>query len=132
MNTVLLVIGSIVVVLAALLHVYIFVLESVRWTEPVTWKTFGIQSQEQADVIRPMAFNQGFYNLFLGVVAGIGVSILPASAAAGIALIFAGTGSMVLAALVLLLSSKTNRRSAFMQGTLPFIGLVLVALSLAL
>jgi putative membrane protein len=130
MNTVLLVIGSIFVVLAAVLHVYIFVLESVRWISPRTWKIFGVESQEQAEVIRPMAFNQGFYNLFLGVVAGVGVGIHAASPAAGIALIFAGAGSMLLAALVLLLSSTTNRRSALVQGTLPFIGLVFFALAL--
>ena len=67
------VIASIFVALAALLHGYIFVLESVRWTNPRTWKTFNVPSQEQAEVLKPMAYNQGFYNLFLGVGAAFGL-----------------------------------------------------------
>ena len=36
---------------------------------------FGIRSAEDAAIVRPMAFNQGFYNLFLaiGIVAGLGL-----------------------------------------------------------
>lgn len=49
---------------AALLHVDIWVLESFRWTEPTTRRTFGV-SEADARVLESMAFNQGFYNLFL-------------------------------------------------------------------
>ena len=52
--------------LAALLHVYIWVLESFRWTHPATRRTFGT-SESEAEITRPMAYNQGFYNLFLAI-----------------------------------------------------------------
>ncbi|MHA7305585.1 DUF1304 domain-containing protein [Arthrobacter sp. TMN-49] len=92
-------------VLAALIHVYIFVLESVRWTAPATRKTFGI-SEAEALATKELAFNQGFYNLFLAAVTVVGVGAVAAGhESVGIALVLAGCGSMVLAGLVLLISS---------------------------
>ncbi|MET4702681.1 DUF1304 domain-containing protein [Frigoribacterium sp. UYMn621] len=129
MNPALLIIGAIFVSIAALLHVYIFTLESVNWTKPATWRIFGIRSQADADTIKPMAFNQGFYNLFLAVEVGLGVAVLAVSLPVAITLIVVGAGSMVLAALVLLLSSKTTRRSALIQGVPPFIGLLFLLVS---
>jgi putative membrane protein len=129
MNTVLLVIAGAFFAIAALLHVYIFSLESVTWTRPATWKIFGIRSQSEADTIRPMAFNQGFYNLFLAVEAGLGVALLAVSLPVAITLVVVGAGSMLLASLVLLFSSKTTRRSALIQGVPPFIGLLFLLLA---
>ena len=40
-------------VLAALLHVYIWVLESFRWTHPATRRTFGVS---EADAGSPMGY----------------------------------------------------------------------------
>jgi putative membrane protein len=59
-------------ILAALIHVYIFVLESLLWGKPRTNKVFGMDTH-QAEVCRPLAFNQGFYNLFLAlaIIAGL-------------------------------------------------------------
>ena len=62
--------------LAALLHVYIFTMESLTWTSPRTRKTFGTTAEE-AETTKLLAFNQGFYNLFLAIVAGIGIAGLP-------------------------------------------------------
>ncbi|MER2206253.1 MAG: DUF1304 domain-containing protein, partial [Rhodococcus sp. (in: high G+C Gram-positive bacteria)] len=56
--------GYIFAGLAAAVHVYIFVLESILWTAPKTRATFGVKSEEEAIVTQPLAFNQGFYNLF--------------------------------------------------------------------
>ena len=53
--------------LAAVLHVLIFVMESVLWARPQVWRRFAVPNQSDADVLRPMAFNQGFYNLFLAL-----------------------------------------------------------------
>ena len=118
--------------LAALLHVYIWVMESLTWTSKRTRATFGI-SEEQALATKEMAFNQGFYNLFLAiitltgiVIGGIGYNYV------GIALIFAGTGSMLAAALVLLLSSPDKARAAITQGILPLIAIVLISIGLAM
>ena len=64
--------GLVFAILAALLHVYIFVMESLTWTSPRTRATFGT-TPETAETTKELAFNQGFYNLFLAIVTGIGV-----------------------------------------------------------
>ena len=123
--------GLVAAGLAAALHVYIFVLESLRWTEPRTRKVFGM-SETEAQTTKLMAFNQGFYNLFLAVVTAIGiVMVLLDHRAVGAALILAGVGSMLAAALVLVLSSPDKARAAVTQGALPLIATVLSALSLS-
>jgi putative membrane protein len=128
----LLIAGSIVLGLAALIHVYIFVMESITWTAPTTWRRFGIASQEDAEVIRPMAYNQGWYNAFLAIatVCGLVLAYSPTFAQAGFALLFVGGGSMVLAATVLVISSPALARAAVLQGALPLIGLVLTVIGL--
>lgn len=118
--------------LAALLHVYIFVLESVRWTQPKTWKVFGIADQQTADATRPMAYNQGFYNLFLAIGAAIGIVLWIVNGigdVAGSALLLFSLGSMLAAALVLVTSGRKYLRPASIQGTLPLIGLVLTLIA---
>jgi hypothetical protein len=65
--------AAVFVALAGVLHVYIFVLESAWWTRPKTWKRFGLTSQAEAETTRPLAYNQGFYNLFLAVGASLGL-----------------------------------------------------------
>jgi len=114
--------------LAAVLHVYIFVLESVRWTQPKTWRTFGIADQQAADITKPMAYNQGFYNLFLAIGAFVGIVFWLVNGigdVAGRTLLIFSLGSMVAAALVLVTSGRKYLRPASIQGTLPLIGLVL-------
>ncbi|WP_159606429.1 DUF1304 domain-containing protein [Agromyces humi] len=124
------VIASIFVALAALLHGYIFLMESVWWTRPSTWKRFGVADQAAADTTRPMAYNQGFYNLFLGIGAALGLVMYWAGAVdVGKALVLFTTACMVLAALVLTTTGRGYLRPALIQGTLPLIGFVLFALS---
>ncbi|MDR6905630.1 putative membrane protein [Agromyces sp. 3263] len=124
------VIASIFVALAALLHGYIFLMESVWWTRPSTWKRFGVPDQASADTTRPMAYNQGFYNLFLGIGAALGLVMYWAGAVdVGKALVLFTTACMVLAALVLTTTGRGYLRPALIQGTLPLIGFVLFALA---
>ena len=124
--------GLIFAILAALLHVYIFVMESLTWTSPRTRATFGT-TPETAETTKELAFNQGFYNLFLAIVTAIGVAaVLIGAKAVGVALVFAGVGSMLAAALVLLLSSPDKARAAITQGTLPLIAVVLLVIGLAI
>lgn len=112
--------------LSALVHVYIFVLESLRWTAPSTRKTFGT-SESQALTTKEMAFNQGFYNLFLAVVAVAGiVAATVGHHGVGAALVLAGCGSMLLAGLVLLISSPKKAKAAVVQLAFPLIAVVLV------
>jgi len=124
--------GLVLAVLAALLHVYIFVMESLTWTSPRTRATFGT-TPETAETTKELAFNQGFYNLFLAIGTAIGVAaVLIGAKAVGVALVFAGVGSMLAAALVLLLSSPDKARAAITQGTLPLIAVVLLVIGLAI
>lgn len=117
-------------VLAGLLHVLIFVLESFRWTEPSTMKTFSITSIEEAEATKEMAYNQGFYNLFLGIMAAVGaVIILFGQQTVGITLMTAGTTSMSLAALVLFTGSLDKRTAAVKQFTLPALSLIFLIIS---
>ena len=131
MNSALVVAGSVFVGLAALIHVYIFYLESIAWSKPKTWKTFGLKSQADADVVRPMAFNQGYYNAFLagGIIVGLILLFTPATQQAGFALIVFAAGSMVLAATVLITSNPRLARAAVLQGAAPLIGIVLLVLA---
>jgi putative membrane protein len=126
-------IGVTLILLAGLLHGYIFVLESFMWTTKFTMKTFSIPSLEEAEATREMAFNQGFYNLFLGLMAFLGSVVYWCGlTAVGTTLMFAGALSMVLAAAVLFISSPSNRVAALKQMTLPLIGSVLLVFALLL
>ena len=109
--------------LAGLLHVYIFVLESLRWEDPATRKTFGT-TPETAALTRPLAYNQGFYNLFLAVVTFAGLALLGAERSAAVALLCAGPGSMLAAAVVLITSDRTKARAAVVQGLFPALALL--------
>lgn len=116
--------------LAALLHVYIFVLESLQWTAPRTRATFGT-TREEAETTKLLAFNQGFYNLFLAIVTAVGiVAMALGHNAVGAALVFAGVGSMAAAAVVLLASAPGKARSAVIQGLFPVIAIVLLVIAL--
>ncbi|OBF57610.1 epimerase [Mycobacterium sp. 852002-53434_SCH5985345] len=122
--------GLVFAALAALLHVYIFVMESLTWTSPRTRATFSTTAEE-AETTKLLAFNQGFYNLFLAVVSGLGIAaIMLRHNAVGAALIFAGVGSMAAAAVVLLLSAPEKARAAVTQGAFPVIAIVLLLLGL--
>jgi len=126
------ILGSIFIFIAAVVHVLIFFMESVLWSRPAIWKRFGLKSQAEADTVRPMAFNQGFYNVFLALGAGTGLVMLGSNnwAQGGIALSIFAALSMVLAALVLITSSPKLARSAAIQGVAPLIGVVFLALAL--
>jgi putative membrane protein len=124
--------GLVLAGVAALVHVYIFYLESFAWTDRKTLATFGMTA-EQAEAMRPMALNQGFYNLFLAIVTAVGIVFTATgSTAVGAALVLAGTGSMVAAALVLVTSDPTKRGAALKQGLVPLLAIVAVTIALLL
>ena len=116
--------------LAALLHVYIFVMESLTWTTPRTRRVFGTGAQE-AETTKLLAFNQGFYNLFLAIVTAVGIAaITMGHKQIGAALVFAGVGSMLAAAVVLLAASPDKARAAVTQGAFPLIAVALLVIAL--
>lgn len=116
---------------AAALHVFIFWLESIAWTSPRARATFGT-TEQGAEATKELAFNQGFYNLFLAVVTVVGIVLVAGGATApGAALVLAGAGSMLAAALVLLLSSPDKRSAAITQGALPLFTVLALVVGLA-
>ena len=111
-------------VIAALLHVLFFYLESITFTRPATWRRFLVASQADAELLRPMAFNQGFYNLFLaiGAIGGV-IAANVGYVQAGRALVLLACGSMLGAGLVLILSDRRFLRSGLIQAVPPAIAL---------
>ncbi|AFE06568.1 hypothetical protein COCOR_05774 [Corallococcus coralloides DSM 2259] len=114
-------------VIAALIHVLFFVMESIVFSRPKVWKRFGLKSQADADVVKPMALNQGFYNLFLAVGVLVGVVLVHTGAvASGVAAVVFGCGCMLLAALVLVSSNRKFLKASIVQGALPALAISLV------
>ena len=125
--------GLIFAAAAALIHIFIFYLESIAWESERARATFGTSTVEEARVTKFMAYNQGFYNLFLALLASIGIIVWVAGPSTiGLTLVLAGTGSMLAAATVLFCSSAAHRLAAVEQGVLPLAAVVLLSLGLAL
>ncbi|WP_265522888.1 DUF1304 domain-containing protein [Oerskovia flava] len=125
-------VGLVIAAAAAALHVVIFYLESVAWTSPRARATFGT-THEEAEATRSLAFNQGFYNLFLAIATVLGIVLhLAGEQTVGITLVLTGTGSMLAAALVLLLSSRAHRAAAIKQGMLPLLAVLATVAGLVL
>lgn len=124
------IIGSVLISAAAIVHVGIFGMESVLWASPKVWRHFGIRTQRDADVLRPMAYNQGFYNLFLAGGSAVGLVLYWTTLReVGFGLVFFSATCMVLAAVVLLTTGRTYVRAALIQGLLPLAGLVFFILA---
>jgi len=132
MNAPLLVAGSVFAILAALIHVVIFTFESVNWARPAVWKRFGVATQQDAETLRPMAYNQGFYNLFLAVGAVVGVLLMLGddTRQAGYAVALFAVLSMLAAATVLVTNNARLARAAATQGAVPLLAAVLLVLAL--
>lgn len=125
-----LVIACVIVLIAALLHLYIFWMESFGWRRPAVWKRFNVADQGQADAGRDLAYNQGFYNLFLALGAIVGVVLIAADVReAGFALVFLSAGSMLAASVVLLTLGRQFAAAALTQGLAPLIGLTLTVIA---
>ena len=124
--------GAVAAALAALVHVAIFVMESIGWRQPRVWRRFGLAAQGDADTVAPMAFNQGFYNLFLAIGVAVGLVLLATPVAqAGYGIAVFAVASMLAASLVLVLSRPSLWRAALTQGLLPLVALVLLVLAVA-
>lgn len=112
---------------SGLLHVLFFTLESLRWREPKTWKTFGLTSQAEADTTAALAYNQGFYNLFLAVGTFVGIGLVAGGDThdtIGWTLIVFACGSMLAASLVLISTGLSYARAATIQGAPALVAVV--------
>ncbi len=112
-------------ILAGVIHVLIFCMESLWWTTPKVRERFR-QLPEQAQATKLFAFNQGFYNLFLaiGVFAGLAL-VLAGYAVSGLTLVTWSCLSMLGAAIVLAASAPQMKRGAVIQGAAPLLFLLL-------
>ncbi|MGO4256768.1 DUF1304 domain-containing protein [Marmoricola sp. RAF53] len=108
--------------LAALVHVYIFWLEAIAF-DTAGRKAFGISAADAA-VMKPWAYNQGFYNLFLAIGTAAGLGLYGPNHDAGITLITFTTACMVTAALILVSSDPGKARGAVVQGLFPALSLI--------
>jgi putative membrane protein len=111
--------------IAALIHVWFFVLESVWFMRPTVWARFGLHSQEDAEVARSFAYNQGFYNLFLAGGVGIGLALVwVGDVSAGRAVTLFACGSMIAAGVVLFLYNRSFLRAAAIQVIPPLVAVL--------
>jgi putative membrane protein len=109
-------IGIAAAIVAALIHVWFFVLESLWFSRPAVWARFGLASDDEARTVRSFAFNQGFYNLFLAV--GVAIGLLLAGTGdpvSGRAIVLFACGSMVAAGVVLVLHNRSFLQAALIQ-----------------
>ena len=124
-------VACIAAALAAAVHAWIFVLETLRWEQPATRRVFGT-SAEQAAQSKQLAANQGVYNLLLGIAALAGIVVLVAGARdPGLAVVLTATGIMLGAAEYLGASGPRLRRAALVQGVLPAVAVIAAAVALA-
>ena len=118
-------IASLAALVAAALHVLFFIMESVTFRQPTVAARFGLTTPDQIAAVRPMAFNQGFYNLFLAVGIAGGLALVAAgSVDAGRAIVLFACACMVGAGLVLLSTNRRFARSAAIQAVPPLIAIV--------
>jgi len=113
---------------AALIHVYFFVLESLWFMRPAVWSRFGLDSDADAKITRSFAYNQGFYNLFLAAGVAIGfVLVAIGDSTSGRAITLFACGSMAAAGVVLFVNNRAFLRAAAIQAVPPLIAMAAIA-----
>jgi putative membrane protein len=118
-------VAQLAALLAAAIHVWFFVVESVLFSRPGVAARFGLRTDEQIAAVRPMAFNQGFYNLFLAVGIAAGIAQIAAGAdVAGRAVVLFCCLCMVWAGIVLLVTSRRFLQAALVQLLPPLVAIV--------
>lgn len=101
--------------LIALIHVYVFTLESLTWGRPRTNRLFRV-SEADARTMKKLAFNQGFYNLFLALALLAGIALrLTGHSVEGATLADYAALSVFGAGAVLLGSDFSLKRPALIQ-----------------
>jgi putative membrane protein len=116
-------------VLAGLVHAWFFVLESLWFERPNVAARFGLRTAEEISAVRPMAYNQGFYNLFLaaGIAGGL-LLIGTGSAVPGRPIVLFSCACMVGAGVVLVTSNRHFAAGAALQALPPLVAIVATAL----
>ena len=108
--------------LVAALHVYFMVLEMFLWTKPYGRRVFGL-TQEQAEMTKSLAANQGLYNGFLA--AGLGWGLVLGADGSALKVFF--LGCVIVAGLFG--AATANRRILWVQAVPGALALALVCLA---
>jgi putative membrane protein len=115
--------------IAALIHVWFFVMESVWFMQPAIYRRFGLGSDADARAVSSFAFNQGFYNLFLAVGVAIGLALAATGRVdEGRVLVLFACGSMVAAGAVLVVHDARFLRAGALQVLPPLVAILGIAL----
>jgi putative membrane protein len=104
----------------------VWLAESVFWAREPVWRAFGVRSAEEAEIQSGVFYNIGFYNLFVGLGALVGATMLAGSGAA--VLLAYAAAFMVGAGVVLLSRNSELWRGALAQivpGSVVLLALVL-------
>jgi len=86
---------------------------------------FGVRGEDQIAVVRPMAFNQGFYNLFLAIgIAGGLLLVAAGNEMTGRPIVLFACACMVGAGVVLVSSNQGVAAAAALQAVPPLVAIV--------
>ncbi len=119
-------------VITILIHIAVFIGESMFWLEPVIYKQAvmkidlitDVSSYEQARILEVLFFNQGFYNLFVALGGVVGVILYKTGKTqAGLALV-SNTCFFAFGAALVLASSTTAYPAALIQGVPPALAIL--------
>jgi putative membrane protein len=115
-------------VLAGLVHAWFFVLESLWFERANVAARFGLRTPEEIETVRPMAFNQGFYNLFLaaGIAGGL-LLVATGNAVTGRPIVLFSCACMVGAGVVLVASNRHFAAGAALQAVPPLVAIAATA-----
>ncbi len=114
--------ADLVILIVALLHIYILILEMFLWDKPMGLKAFG-QTKEAATKSKVLAANQGLYNGFLA--AGLLWGLLRGAGGIEIKIFF-----LICIIIAGIFGAATaNKKILYIQAVPAAIGLMLVLIS---
>lgn len=113
-------------IVAALIHVWFFAMESLWFMRPAIHGRFGLASEADARVVRSWAFNQVLQPVARGRRGDRAGLVASGNGDAGRALVLSACGSMVAAGAVLVLHDARFIRAAAVQLVRPLVAILVV------
>lgn len=117
-------------IVAAVVHLVIFVLESLLFDRVSVQRMFGVRAEAVSRPLMLFAVNQGIYNLALAITVIVGITVTAFSFDIGLAVVASALAIMVIAAGALAASSPRSWPFALLQGGPALIGLAGCAVAL--
>lgn len=116
--------AKIFALISSAMHIMFFIMESILWLEPETYKGFNM-TNEQALTTSLFAFNQGFYNLFLAIGCFYGIYKLYKNDRNAMNLVYFNLFCMTFAGFILIISEPKLILGGLLQLLPPLISLIL-------